>query len=55
MDCKLPYNPYLLKKYQMHINIKMCNIAMTSKYLFKYITKGPDHTMAKVNNNLETA
>jgi hypothetical protein len=51
----VPYNPFLLKKYQMHINVEMCNMAMASKYLFKYITKGPDHAMAKVqeDNNEE--
>jgi hypothetical protein len=47
----VPYNPFLLKKYRMHINIEMCNTAMASKYLFKYITKGPDRAMAKLNNN----
>jgi hypothetical protein len=51
----VPYNPYVLKKYQMHINVEMCNTAMASKYLFKYITKGPDCAMVKVNNNLEMA
>jgi hypothetical protein len=51
----VPCNPYVLKKYQMNINVEMCNTAMASKYLFKYITKGPDCAMAKVNNNLETA
>ena len=35
----------------MHINVEMCNTAMASKYLFKYITKGPDHAMAKIQDN----
>jgi hypothetical protein len=47
----VPYNPFLLKKYQMHINVEMCNTAMASKYLFKYITKGPDRAMAKVQED----
>ena len=37
----------------MHINVEMCNTAMASKYLFKYITKGPDRAMAKVDENKE--
>ena len=53
MDC--PHNPFLLKKYQMHINVEMCNTAMASKYLFKYITKGPDRDMAKVDQAFEAA
>jgi hypothetical protein len=51
----VPYNPFLLKKYQMHINVEMCNTAMASKYLFKYITKGSDRMMAKVDESDENA
>ena len=47
----VPYNAFLLKKYQMHINVEMCNTAMASKYLFKYITKGPDRAMAKIQKD----
>jgi hypothetical protein len=46
------YNPFLLKKYCMHINVEMCNTAMASKYLSKYITKGPDRSMAKVEQEV---
>ncbi|KAG2659831.1 hypothetical protein PVAP13_1KG278905 [Panicum virgatum] len=41
----VPYNPYLLKKFQAHIN-----------YLFKYVTKGPDCSKAylqKIRNGEE--
>ncbi|MFY7752452.1 MAG: hypothetical protein ACOVQU_11725, partial [Exiguobacterium acetylicum] len=47
----VPYNPFLLKKYQMHINVEMCNTAMAAKYLFKYITKGPDRAIARIEKN----
>ena len=47
----VPYNPFLLKKYHMHINVEMCNTAMAAKYLFKYITKGPDRAMARVQGD----
>ena len=38
----MPHNLYLLKKYQAHINIEWCNKGIFIKYLFKYVTKGPD-------------
>jgi hypothetical protein len=38
----VPHNLYLLKKYQAHINIEWCNKGIFIKYLFKYVTKGPD-------------
>ena len=32
----VPYNPYLLLKYQCHINVEHCNTVRACKYLFKY-------------------
>ncbi|CAN1179597.1 ATP-dependent DNA helicase PIF1 [Linum perenne] len=37
----VPYNRYLIVKYQAHINIEVCHKGQLIKYLFKYITKGP--------------
>ncbi len=45
----VPHNVYLSIKYDMHINIKVCNNIRVVKYLFKYIYKGHDHAIVKIS------
>lgn len=40
----VPYNMKQLKKFQAHINVEWCNKAYVIKYLYKYVTKGPDNS-----------
>ena len=44
----VPYSPYLLLKYNCHINIETCVSMKGIKYLYKYCFKGPDRAMATV-------
>ena len=38
----VPYNPYLLKKYNCHINVEYCGAIKSVKYVYKYTYKGHD-------------
>ena len=38
----VPYSPYLLKKFDCHINVEFCQCIIVLKYLFMYHFKGED-------------
>ncbi|KAL0320144.1 UNVERIFIED_CONTAM: hypothetical protein Sradi_5275900 [Sesamum radiatum] len=38
----VPYNPWLLLKYDCYINIEICSSVKSITYLYKYVYKGPD-------------
>ncbi|KAH7653509.1 DNA helicase protein [Dioscorea alata] len=42
----VPHNVDLVVRYQAHINVEICNLTRAVKYLFKYISKGPDRARA---------
>lgn len=50
----VPYNPYLLRMYNCHINVEVCSSIKAVKYLFKYIYKGHDRasvTLGEADSN----
>ena len=46
----IPYNPYLTKKYNAHINVEICSSIKSCKYLYKYVYKGPDMASVAVES-----
>ncbi|XP_073138923.1 uncharacterized protein [Henckelia pumila] len=46
----VPYNPYLLYRYDCHLNVEVCSGLTAVKYLYKYIYKGHD----KIGVNIVT-
>jgi len=44
----VPYNPWLLLKYDCYINVEVCSSIKSIKYLYKYVYKGPDRVAMEV-------
>jgi hypothetical protein len=49
------HNVYLSTKYDVHINVEVCNNICVVKYLFKYIYKGHDHATIEVSRHSDNA
>jgi hypothetical protein len=47
----VPYNAYLLLRYQAHINVEICNTIGAVKYLHKYIYKGVSKAIVEQTRN----
>ncbi|CAK8563248.1 unnamed protein product [Lathyrus sativus] len=45
----VPYNPWLLLKYDCHINVEICSSLKSIKYLYKYVYKAPEHVAMEVH------
>ncbi len=47
----VPYNPFLLLRYNCHINVEVCSSPLSCKYLYKYVTKGSDRAMVATSDS----
>ncbi|WVZ64734.1 hypothetical protein U9M48_014211 [Paspalum notatum var. saurae] len=45
----VPYNPFLLRYFNCHINVEVCSNIKAVKYLYKYLYKGHDRASVSVN------
>ncbi|KAL5582136.1 hypothetical protein UlMin_014578 [Ulmus minor] len=50
----IPYNRYLLAKFDCHINVEICSTIKAIKYLYKYIYKGHDQIAFHINTDNDT-
>nr|XP_016459642.1 PREDICTED: uncharacterized protein LOC107783178 [Nicotiana tabacum] len=46
----VPYNPFLLGKFDCHMNVEICSDIKVVKYLYKYICKGHDKIAFYIHN-----
>ncbi|XP_022182211.1 uncharacterized protein LOC111042028 [Myzus persicae] len=49
----VPYNPYLLVKYDAHINVEVCSTVKSLMYLYKYVYNGHDAAILEIWNGDE--
>lgn len=47
----VPYNPYLLAKFNCHINVEVCTSVRSVKYIYKYVYKGYDCATIELGTN----
>ena len=44
----VPYNPFLLKLFNCHINLEICSSIKAVKYIYKYVYKGFDRVSLRI-------
>jgi len=49
------HNVYLSTKYDVHINVEVCNNIHVVKFLFKYVYKGHDRGTVKISRQSDNA
>ena len=47
----VPYSPYLLLRYNCHINVEICASVQATKYLYKYVNTGVDNAMMRIDEH----
>ena len=50
----MPYNPFLIRYFEAHINVEICASVKSVKYLHKYVYKGHDCCNAQVTSGNDT-
>ncbi|RCN50730.1 hypothetical protein ANCCAN_03115 [Ancylostoma caninum] len=46
----VPYSPLLSKMFEAHINVEYCNSVKSIKYICKYVNKGGDMAVFRLEN-----
>ena len=49
----VPYNPWLLRQMNCHVNIKLCMSIKSIKYVFKYVNKGCDQAVYTIQATVQ--
>jgi hypothetical protein len=49
----VPYNPLLLKIFDAHINVELCNSVKSIKHITKYVNKGSDQAIFSLDSRNE--
>jgi hypothetical protein len=47
----ISYNPYLIRRFNCHINVKLVSSVKAIRYIFKYIYKGTDLTTLTIHES----
>ncbi|GBM44842.1 hypothetical protein AVEN_62065-1 [Araneus ventricosus] len=51
----VPYNPWLLTEFNAHINVEVCGSVKSVKCLYKYVYKGHDAALVKIQKEVRLA